>query len=91
MSAAEFTYDTMVPDGHFGLYNSHDENATNAAWEALSYDAGAVALTQEYIDLKRLPPAQPFPWDDNKHIYFVNGYHGLHCLVSPLSAMFDSR
>lgn len=28
-----------------------------------------------------LPEAQTFPWDDNKGLYLLNGYHNLHCLV----------
>lgn len=69
-----------MQDDHGGLYNSPNETLTNEAWESLEYDLGSVALTHEFAASKGLPPAQAFPWDESKGIYFLNAYHGLHCL-----------
>ena len=55
---------------------------TNAFWDKFSYDEGSIALDYEYARAMGLPETQPFLWDDTKGIYFINGYHGLHCLVS---------
>ena len=58
-----------------------NEALTNEAWDELGYDDGSIALDYEYAKMMGLPKAQPFPWDSTKGIYFINGYHGLHCLV----------
>lgn len=66
---------------HNGLYNSLNETLTDAAWEDINYDLGNTAPDNEYAKSKGLPPAQKFPWDESKSIYFLNAYHALHCLV----------
>ncbi|KAL9610188.1 MAG: hypothetical protein Q9167_005092 [Letrouitia subvulpina] len=74
------SYDTIVQDDHGGLYNSPNEALTNEAWESMTYDLGSVALDSHYAASMGLPPAQPYPWDESKSIYFLNAHHGLHCL-----------
>lgn len=66
---------------HGGIYNSENETLTNAAWEDINIDAGSVALSDHYVAQKGLPRAQRFPWDDSKGLYYLNGFHALHCLV----------
>jgi len=63
-------------------YHGHD-NASLAAtlWHAINIDNGVIALSDEYVASKGLPPAQRFPWDATKGIYILHGYHNLHCLV----------
>ena len=53
-------------------------------------DYGMVALMDNEVkSMSLLPSEQRFPWDpENKRMYVVNAYHGLHCLVSPLCASF---
>ncbi|EFR05191.1 hypothetical protein MGYG_08205 [Nannizzia gypsea CBS 118893] len=58
------------------------ENASDVAhlWEELSGDPGVVALPQKYVSEKGLPHAMRFPWDNDKGVYLLQGYHNLHCL-----------
>ena len=56
---------------------------TDQAWEDINIDAGNVALDKSYAEEMGLPKAQDFPWDRSKGIYYINGYHNLHCLVGP--------
>ncbi len=53
------------------------------AWEDLSGDPGVVALSDEWALEKGLPKALRFPWDQSKGVYLLQGFHNLHCLVSP--------
>ena len=55
----------------------------NQAWDDINIDAGTVALEDAYVDTIELPKAQRFPWDESKGIYYIDGYHNLHCLVCP--------
>lgn len=41
-----------------------------------------MALPQKFVSEKGLPHAMRFPWDDDKGVYLLQGYHNLHCLVS---------
>lgn len=65
---------------------------TDEAWENINIDAGNVALDSSYAEEMELPKAQDFPWDRSKGIYYLNGYHNLHCLVGPSrpSSVIDS-
>lgn len=67
---------------HGGVYNSENETEANEAWDKLSYQSGNIALDDDYVARMDLPEAQRFPWDYSKGLYFVNGHHQLHCLVS---------
>ncbi|CAJ2504614.1 Uu.00g120080.m01.CDS01 [Anthostomella pinea] len=49
-------------------------------WEKFSGDAGVVALSQDYVTGKMLPHALRFPWDEDKGVYLLQGFHNLHCL-----------
>lgn len=80
-----------MQDDHDGIYNSPNETLTNEAWEHLSSDLGSVALPQAYAISKGLPPAQAFPWDESKSIYFLNAYHGLHCLKLMRRSVIELR
>lgn len=51
-------------------------------WGDLRVDDGIIALPKSYAMEKGLRPSEQFPWDSSKDIYLVNGYHGIHCLVS---------
>ena len=62
-------------------YSSHNLTEVRELWEAISIDDGMVALPDSFVAETRLPKAQRFPWDPSKGLYFLNGYHNLHCLV----------
>ena len=63
-------------------YSTHNLTEVRKIWEEISIDDGMVALPDVFSSKKELPEAQRFPWDDSKGLYFLNGYHNLHCLVS---------
>lgn len=44
-------------------------------------DNGTVALEDGYVEEMGLPAAQRFPWDQDKGLYLLNGFHSMHCLV----------
>lgn len=69
---------------HNGIYDNEDPKVTEESWDNLRYDLGSIALSDEYTDSVGLPRAQRFPWDQSKGLYFLNGYHGVHCLVCPI-------
>ncbi|KUJ16891.1 uncharacterized protein LY89DRAFT_585428, partial [Mollisia scopiformis] len=61
-------------------YDSSNETLMELAWEALEYNLGSIALSDDYADSLGLPRARRYPWDDSKGLYFLNGYHSIHCL-----------
>ena len=63
-------------------YSSHNLTEVRSLWEDISIDNGMVALPDSFVQEKGLPEAQRFPWDEDKGLYFLNGYHNLHCLVT---------
>ncbi|KAI9172798.1 Phenylalanine aminomutase (L-beta-phenylalanine forming) [Paramyrothecium foliicola] len=65
---------------HSTEYTSDNLTAATKLWEELSGDPGVVALEKQFIDETGLPRALPFPWDGNKEVYLLQGFHNLHCL-----------
>lgn len=59
-------------------------------WGELRVDDGIIALPKSYAMEKGLQPSDGFPWDSSKDIYLVNGYHGIHCLVSFLDFIIET-
>lgn len=82
--AAGLKRNTPIPIYPSTEFVSDDNNITEVAqlWEELSGDPGVVALPQEFVSKKGLPEAMRFPWDTNKGVYLLEGFHSLHCLVS---------
>jgi hypothetical protein len=81
MKAARLSWNSPGAFEHNGIYDNKDPKVTEESWDSLRYDLGSVALADEYIESRGLPRAQRFPWDESKGLYFLNGYHGVHCLV----------
>ena len=79
---ADLTSDSALPWTHGTEYSNPNLTEASPLWEAIDYDSGVVALSKFYASEKGLPESQSFPWDQSKGIYFLNGYHNLHCLVS---------
>jgi hypothetical protein len=50
-------------------------------WDKLRGDPGVLALSSEYQEEKGLHKAIPYPWDEDKGVYFFQAFHNLHCLV----------
>ena len=62
-------------------YFGEDEAVADRLWEDINIDNGTVALTDSETEAMGLPTAQRFPWDQEKGIYLLNGFHSMHCLV----------
>jgi hypothetical protein len=67
-------------------YGSKNETFVRKLWHDIDVDLTVIALTDDYAIKKGLVPQERFPWDPEKGIYILHGYHNLHCLVS--NAMF---
>ncbi|EPE36852.1 hypothetical protein GLAREA_09015 [Glarea lozoyensis ATCC 20868] len=67
---------------HGDFYTSSNRSIADAAWNAPIVQSwtGLVALSEDYVQSHDLLPAQQWPWDENKRIYILNGFHNLHCL-----------
>ena len=66
---------------HGGVYVDESDEVSNAAWEAIDYSYGNIALDDDYVAQMGLPVSQRFPWDNSKGLYFMNAQHQIHCLV----------
>jgi len=88
---AALTRTLSVPWTLNGPYFDEDEAVSDEAWESMNIDAGAVALTDEYVSKMGLPTSQRFPWDDTKGIYNLNAYHSLHCLKMLRTSLRESQ
>ena len=86
---AKLSWNTPGAFEHNGIYDNKDPKVTEDSWAKLNYDLGSIALSDEYADSVGLPRAQRFPWDQSKGLYFLNGYHGIHCLVCAVTSHFD--
>ncbi|KAI1262689.1 hypothetical protein F5Y18DRAFT_397002 [Xylariaceae sp. FL1019] len=71
-----YTEYTIPEDG----YTKEDLLAVAPLWDKLRGDPGVLALSSEYQKEKGLHEAIPFPWDEDKGVYFFQAYHNLHCL-----------
>ncbi|KAI8627283.1 hypothetical protein F5Y19DRAFT_442330 [Xylariaceae sp. FL1651] len=71
-----YTEYTLPEDG----YTREDLIAVAPLWDKLRGDPGVLALSSEYQEEKGLHEAIPYPWDDDKGVYFFQAYHNLHCL-----------
>lgn len=82
--------DVPVPFKWSSEYSDVNNPQLDELWQFDgTLDYGMVALTDAEADsMSLLPSQQRFPWDsENKRMYVVNAYHGLHCLVSTISVL----
>ena len=89
-AVAGLEYDIQRPFFHTSPYSSQNLTLAQEHWDAINFDAGMVYLSDEMAHSLNLPPSQPFPWDESKSIYLLNGYHNLHCLVCQFVALADA-
>ncbi|KAF1976185.1 hypothetical protein BU23DRAFT_42659 [Bimuria novae-zelandiae CBS 107.79] len=76
------TFDTVVPFRSYNEYwnpNVSDE-VSNAAWDAIDTNPMAISLHNDFAKQVGLGPSTCFPWDTERSIYYVKGFHDLHCL-----------
>ncbi|KAL8770271.1 MAG: hypothetical protein Q9209_003907 [Squamulea sp. 1 TL-2023] len=81
---AKLSWDTPRPWMKKTPYSSTNLEEASKLWEtSLDIDTGMLALTDEFVRKEGLPTvAGRFPWDDSKSIFFISGFHDLHCLKS---------
>ncbi|KAL8850300.1 MAG: hypothetical protein Q9221_004715 [Calogaya cf. arnoldii] len=81
---AKLSWDTQRPYMKRTPYSSTNLEEANRLWEtSLDIDTGMLALTDDFVRKQGLPTISGrFPWDENKSIFFVSGFHDLHCLKS---------
>jgi len=70
-------------------YFGEDEALADQLWEEISIDNGTVALSDSYAEAMGLPISQRFPWDKEKGIYLLNGFHSMHCLKTIREAVLE--
>lgn len=87
--AAHLASDSTMAWTSKSPYFGEDEAEADLLWERISIDNGTVALSDSYVESMGLPTSQRFPWDQNKGLYLLNGFHGMHCLVRELIIDFS--
>ena len=77
----------MLPWTDTTDYTSKNLTLADEMFKTLSADEGVIALPIEWAKEKGLPISTGlFPWDKNKRMYVVNGYHSIHCIVRPITS-----
>ncbi|KAF2877555.1 hypothetical protein BDV95DRAFT_590119 [Massariosphaeria phaeospora] len=56
------------------------ESVLDAAWDALDTNPMAIAISNDTARRAGLAPSMRFPWDGERSVYYVKGFHDLHCL-----------
>ncbi|ORY02845.1 hypothetical protein BCR34DRAFT_545514 [Clohesyomyces aquaticus] len=70
-------YDTPVVYESTPAFNGTSEDEY---WSGLDASPFAIALGAEDAKKYGLGPSVPFPWDDEKQIYYIKAFHHIHCL-----------
>lgn len=78
---ARLERDVPIPYRDDMIFSHHNRTIADEAWNSWVVDPGIVALPHDWVKHKMLPQAQHWPWDGDKGVYLLNGYHNLHCLV----------
>jgi hypothetical protein len=74
--------DIPIPFRDDTIFSPHNRSLSDAAWDQWVVDPGIVALPHDWVKAKMLPQAQRWPWDKEKGVYLLNGFHNIHCLVN---------
>ncbi|KAF2014374.1 hypothetical protein BU24DRAFT_213519 [Aaosphaeria arxii CBS 175.79] len=77
------TFDTYLPyrtQSEYWDRKSSNLTSANAAWDAIDTDAMAISLHDNFAKQVGLGPSTRFPWDTERSIYYLKGFHDLHCL-----------
>ena len=75
---------------HHSVWNSDNRTEEDSAWNdppGFQVREAIVALPDSFTRSVGLPSAQRWPWDESKGVYFLEGLHNLHCVVSVISLM----
>jgi hypothetical protein len=77
---AGLAYDT--PKIYMSSWGKNETEA-DEYWESL--DASPVVVALDYNEAAQqygLGKSAPFPWDNEKGLYYIKAFHHIHCLVS---------
>lgn len=79
----EITFDTPIAYHSFSEYwnSTLNHSVMDEAWDALDTNPMAIALHDDYAEKTGLAPSTRFPWDTERSVYYLKGFHDLHCLV----------
>ncbi|KUJ11512.1 uncharacterized protein LY89DRAFT_688748 [Mollisia scopiformis] len=61
-------------------YSHKNETYAEELWETIDTNPVAITLSYEYARENDLLEPRPFPWDESKGLFYINGFHQLHCL-----------
>lgn len=80
---AHLAFDTPIAYNAYTDYWDPKANQSFAdeAWDAIDTDPVAIALSDDYAKKHGLMYSTRFPWDTEKSVYYIKGYHDLHCIV----------
>lgn len=62
-------------------WSSGNTTRTDELWTKLPAHVGMVAVDMKFSQDMGFYATEPFPWDQKKGVYMLEGYHSLHCLV----------
>lgn len=65
-------------------YSSPNDTQSGLLWDKIDTAHGGVAMPHLLAAEKQWQPSMSVPGDDSKGLYLLEGYHQLHCLVSPV-------
>lgn len=82
--------DVPTPFKDDTLFSPNNRSLSDAAWDNWVVDPGIVALPHDWVKAKMLPQAQHWPWDGDKGVYLLNGFHNLHCLQLLRQSLIDA-
>ena len=78
-------YDKQLIYTHSNEYwdpRNPEDRAPDALWNTLSSQPVAVAIDNSWARQHGLPVTDPWPWDDDKGLFYIKAFHDLHCVVS---------
>ncbi|KAH7108673.1 hypothetical protein B0J11DRAFT_500151 [Dendryphion nanum] len=88
------SFDTLVPYRTQSMYwdrKNANSTAANDAWDAIDTNPMAIALHDDFAKQVGLGPSIRFPWDTERSIYYLKGFHDLHCLKLVRNAIITGR
>ena len=62
-------------------WSSKNTTRADELWNSLAPNVGMVAVENGISKDMDSYSTEPFPWDSDKGVYMLEGYHSLHCLV----------
>jgi len=61
-------------------FSDTNETLADEHWETMDSGSGGITLSDEYAIEHDLSIGDRLPWNENKGLYFIKGFHEMHCL-----------